>query len=69
MGVLVLNLKAYKETIAEGAESIAKIAKEVSQQTVVRIILAPKATDIHRISSIVETIAQHIDPIDPGKGT
>ncbi len=69
MGVLVLNLKAYKETIGDGAESIAKIAKEVSRQTGVRIIIAPQATDIAKISGTIETIAQHIDPIDPGKGT
>src|SRR3989344_9430189 len=69
MSTLVLNLKAYKETIAEAAIELAKAAKEVSQQTGVRIIIAPQATDIAKVSPIIETISQHIDPIDPGKGT
>ena len=69
MALVVLNFKAYKQAIGDGAAKLAQIAKEVSQQTGVRIIVAPQPTEISKTSPIIETIAQHIDPIDPGRGT
>src|SRR3989338_7501924 len=69
MAIIILNFKAYKQAIGEGSLKLAQIAKEVSQQTGVRIIVAPQPTEIAKTSQIIETIAQNIDPIDPGRGT
>ncbi|HIJ98662.1 TPA: triose-phosphate isomerase [archaeon] len=69
MAIVILNFKAYKQAIGDGALKLAQIAKEVSQQTGVRIIVAPQHTEISKTSLIIETIAQNIDPIDPGRGT
>lgn len=67
--MIILNFKAYKEAIGECAVKLANIAKEVKEKTNTRIIIAPQTTDILRTSSIIETIAQHVDAIDPGFGT
>ncbi len=69
MALIVLNFKTYKEAMGEGSIKLSQIAKEVSQQTGVKIIVAPQATDIFRTSKLIETFAQHIDNIEPGAGT
>ncbi len=69
MAIIILNFKAYKQAIGDGSVKLSQIAKEVSQQTGVRIIVAPQPTEIAKTAPIVETIAQNIDPIDPGRGT
>lgn len=69
MALVVLNFKAYKEATGESAVKLARIAKEVSQEANVRIIVAPQAPDICKTSPIIETFAQHIDPFEPGAQT
>lgn len=69
MALVILNFKAYSEAIGENAVKLAEIAKEVADQTNTRVMIAPQTADIHRVSEIVETVAQHIDPAEPGACT
>ncbi|MFH1424526.1 MAG: triose-phosphate isomerase [archaeon] len=67
--LVVLNFKAYTQAIGQNALKLAKIAKGVSEATGVRVIIAPQSADLKAVSKIIETYAQHIDPISPGSGT
>ena len=66
---VILNFKAYEQAIGDNAVKLANIAAEVAQASGVEIVVAPQAVDIPKISPIIKTIAQHIDPLRPGAGT
>ena len=60
--MIVLNLKTYGQSFSKAAE-FAKTAKEVAQETEVRIIVCPPHTHLHDAVSVYEDIfAQHADP-------
>jgi len=65
---LVINTKAKKNGVARRVETIAKAARKYSKKGV-EIILAVQTSDIMRISKIVTTYAQHVDPIPYGSYT
>lgn len=69
--LILVNLKTYHESLGEKAVELAKIAEDVSKNTGVCIALAPQFTDLHRVAttSAVPVFAQHIDPVQPGRGT
>ncbi len=69
--LILVNLKTYTESLGERAVKLAKIAAGVSKETGVCIGLVPQFTDIHRVASSTEVplFAQHIDPVQPGRGT
>lgn len=69
MAFVILNFKAYAESIGENASKLAETAKEVSDETGIKIMVAPQTADISRTAQILPTIAQHIDPITLGAGT
>jgi len=69
MALVILNFKAYSEAIGENATKLAQVAAEVKAETGVRVIIVPQTADLLRVSSIIETMAQHTDPIAPGAGT
>jgi len=68
-GMIILNLKAYSEGMGENAVKLSQIAKEVSESSGVRVILAAQTADLTNTSKIIETYAQHIDPVKPGSKT
>lgn len=67
--VVALNLKAYSTAIGENSVELAEMAKEVHNSTGIEIIVVPQAVDIVRISDIITTFAQHVDPVKAGSRT
>lgn len=63
---ILVNLKAYPCDPIE----VATAAREVSEESGVRIAVSPQAADIARVAETgVETWAQHVDPNDYGSHT
>jgi len=69
MSIVLLNFKAYPTSVGGGAVKLAQIAKEVADSINAKIIVAPQTSDLSKVSQIIETYAQHVDPIDLGSGT
>ncbi|MEM1557912.1 MAG: triose-phosphate isomerase [Thermoproteota archaeon] len=69
--VIIINFKAYLESIGASCLNIAKAAEVVYKDTGVQIVVAPPVTEISRVSYSVEipVFAQHVDPVDPGAHT
>lgn len=69
--LILVNLKTYTETMGERAVRLAKIAERIARQTGVCIALAPQLSDLHSVAAAVKIplFAQHIDPVQPGRGT
>lgn len=69
--LIVVNLKTYEQTMGEKAVTLGKIAEKVTKETGITIVLAPQYLDIPKLISNcnVPVFAQHIDGIDPGRGT
>ncbi|MGQ9597158.1 MAG: triose-phosphate isomerase [Thermoproteota archaeon] len=69
--VIIVNYKAYLESIGVSCLNIAKAAETVYKDTGVQIVVAPPATEIFNVSSSVEipVFAQHADPVEPGART
>ncbi|MEM5880179.1 MAG: triose-phosphate isomerase [Candidatus Aenigmatarchaeota archaeon] len=70
--MLIINLKAYKETIGKGALKVLEAAEKVAEEYNVEIAIAPQPTDIRLLSENskrVKIFAQHIDPIKGGAYT
>jgi len=61
--LLLINFKAYSESIGERALSLAKICDQVSKEYGVNIAVAPQFTDIFAVTTEVDipVFAQHID--------
>ena len=69
--ILMINFKAYEESLGENALKIAKICERISIKENVSIVICPQFTDIQMIAKKVRIpiFAQHIDPIEPGAFT
>jgi triosephosphate isomerase len=69
--VLMINFKAYEESLGDNALKIAKICEKISIKENVSIVICPQFTDIQMIAKKVKipVFAQHIDPIEPGAFT
>ena len=67
--VIVLNLKAYRESTGDAALRLCEIASEVSLVSGVRIIVAPQAVDLRACARVCEVFAQHSDAMDAGAFT
>jgi len=69
--IVIVNFKTYPEATGERAIELAKIIEEVAVERGINAAVAPQHVDIHRISSQVRipVIAQHVDPISPGRNT
>ncbi|HIK01923.1 TPA: triose-phosphate isomerase [archaeon] len=69
MAFILLNLKAYEQGVGKNAENLSSIAREVSESSGERIIIASQATDIQVVSKLIETFAQHVDSAPLGAQT
>ncbi|MGC9079636.1 MAG: triose-phosphate isomerase [Nanopusillaceae archaeon] len=70
--MLVINLKAYKETIGKKGLELLEAAERVVSEYGIEIVIAPQFTDIYLLSQRakrVKIFAQHIDPIESGAFT
>jgi triosephosphate isomerase len=69
-GTLIINLKTYEKGTGKGALNIAKIAKRLSKKhRKVEIMVAAQPIDTALISDVVDTICQHMDPVEFGAHT
>lgn len=69
--MILVNLKIYKETFGDGAVRLAKICKEVADETGVRVIVTVSALDAVRLKELsgAEVWLQNIDEYSEGKHT
>jgi triosephosphate isomerase len=67
--LLIVNLKEYDQALGRRPIDFAIAASKLSQKHDVTILIAPPAPLIDNISKIADTIAQHIDPYEPGAHT
>jgi triosephosphate isomerase len=69
--MILVNFKVYTQTFNEGAIKLAKICKEVMEETGVKIIPVVSSLDAHRIINElkINVYIQHIDAITDGPKT
>ncbi len=63
--LLIINMKAYKESLKPIAPAVKKIAEEIGEE----IILCPQHMFLQEISRITPVFAQSIDPVEEGAHT
>jgi triosephosphate isomerase len=67
---LLVNLKTYHEGTGDAAVRVAEAAREVAEETGVRVAVAPQAADLRAVAEAgVETFAQHADGVEYGSNT
>ena len=69
--IWITNLKNYETSTGANALEMAKIHEKVAKATGKSIGIAVNAIDLYRVAKEVSipVFAQHVDPIDYGKGT
>jgi len=69
--LLLINFKAYRETLGRPALKIASMAERAARENEVCIAVAPQAVDLRLIAEAVEipVFAQHVDPVGYGRYT
>ncbi len=69
--IIIVNFKTYNEATGEKAVNLTHLILEAGEHRGVAVAVAPQTADIHRIASRlrVPILAQHIDPIKPGRNT
>ncbi len=69
--VIVLNVKAYKESMGPDGLALAKACSEVAEENGVNIAICPQQTELAWIAKQVKVpcLAQHVDPYEPGSRT
>lgn len=67
---LLVNLKTYEAGTGDSAVRLAEAAREVSEETGVRIAVSPQAADLRAVADTgAETFAQHVDGVGYGSNT
>jgi triosephosphate isomerase len=69
--VIVLNEKAYVESVGKKGLELAKISEEVAATRGVSIAICPQQVELAKIAAAVNIpcFAQHVDAVDPGSQT
>jgi triosephosphate isomerase len=69
--VIVLNEKAYAESMGEKGFELAEICEEVAVEKGVNIAICPQQVELAMIASMVNIpcFAQHVDAVEPGSHT
>ena len=69
--VIVLNEKAYVESVGKKGFELAKICEEVAAERGVSIAICPQQVELAKIAAAVNIpcFAQHVDAVDPGSQT
>ena len=69
--LIILNVKAYEQSVGEKGLALAKACREVSEETGVTIAISPQQVDLAWIARQVDIpcFAQHVDAISPGSHT
>ncbi len=69
--IIVLNEKAYAESMGEKGFELAEICEEVADETGANIAICPQQAELALIASVVNIpcFAQHVDAVEPGSHT
>ncbi|HDR72922.1 MAG TPA: triose-phosphate isomerase [Methanoculleus sp.] len=69
--LIIINFKVYNEGFGQNAHRIAAAAEDVSEESGVRIGVAPNFMEIHPMSNHfrIPVYAQHVDGVAPGAYT
>ncbi len=68
--IIALNLKTYPESLGRKGHALVQIAKGVSRETGVRVIVAPQFVDLTDAAGFYKDVfAQHVDFEEPGAHT
>jgi triosephosphate isomerase len=69
--VIMLNVKAYAESMGQNDLSLAKSCQEVAEETGVSIVYCPQQVDLAWIAHEIEipVFSQHCDAFKPGSST
>lgn len=68
---IIVNLKAYPQALGEDSVKISKKIAEAGEEKGIGTGVSPQYASLYRVTSEVEVpvYAQHVDPIEPGRGT
>jgi triosephosphate isomerase len=68
--IIILNYKTYLESSGDKGRALTWAARDVMQETGIRIIVCPQTPELfHHKGFDIEIFSQHIDPIEPGSHT
>lgn len=69
--VIVLNEKAYRESMGQKGMELARICEEVAATHQVSIAICPQQVELAKVASLVKIpcFAQHVDAVEPGSQT
>ncbi|MCW3136580.1 MAG: triose-phosphate isomerase [Canidatus Methanoxibalbensis ujae] len=69
--VIVINVKAYEESIGERGMALARVCEEVASEKGVSIAICPQQVFLAQVASAVSIpcFAQHVDAVFPGSHT
>lgn len=69
--LLIINFKAYQQSIGKNAENLAKICEKVAKKAKLNIAVAVQDADLYRVvkASKIPVFAQHLEPIGFGSYT
>jgi len=68
---IVLNVKAYKESMGQEGLALARACSEVAEESGVSVAICPQQTELAWIANqvAVPCLAQHVDSYEPGSRT
>ncbi len=68
---IIVNLKAYPQALGEDSVKVSKDMVEAGEEKEIGVGVSPQYASLYRVTSKVEVpvFAQHVDPIEPGRGT
>lgn len=68
---ILVNFKAYPESLGARAVELAKVCAAVGEETGRSLAVAPSALDLGFVAKTIRipTFAQHLDPQEPGRAT
>lgn len=68
---IIVNLKAYPQALGERSVQVSKSVAEVGEEKEIGVGVSPQYADLYRVATEVDVpvYAQHVDPLEPGRGT
>lgn len=68
---IIVNLKAYPQALGERSVRVSKSVAEVGEEKEIGVGVSPQYADLYRVATEVDVpvYAQHVDPLEPGRGT
>lgn len=68
---IIVNLKAYPQALGKDSVKISKKIAEAGEEKGIGTGVSPQYASLYRVTSEVDVpvYAQHVDPIEPGRGT